>query len=442
MKKRFAPPVFVVFIALIVLIAVVSCKNNPEEPKVHEHSYVLDDTKWINDDTGHWHILKCSCGDEKKIDITAHTFGDETTTTGTCLEPGTKSSSCNVCGYTKTEKIKTHTFNTDTVPKCTICDGYKCGDNVAGVYDESTKTLTVTGTGPMDDEYTYSDPNSSKSPWFKDSCDITSVIIENGVTSVSKYAFSDEKITSVVLGKDVKELKAGAFRDTCISTIDLPDGVKNIGLFCFYDTQITELYVPSKVDFFNVEPFWYIEGLTAINVDPDNETAVSIDGAVYSKDKSTLIAVVQNKTDYTIPEDIKTIGDYSFAFWKGTEIVIPSSVTKIGDSAFEHSDLSKITFNGGVKIIGDWAFYNSNIEEALLPATVETIGEYAFYNRKLKNVNIGNSIKFIGYRAFYGCKDITIKIDRPSSEESSLDKNNDNWGATNAKVIWSNSTES
>ncbi len=431
MKKRIAPPVLV-FTALIVLIALVSCSNNPGSD--HSHKFTFDESKWESDETGHWHLGVCECGEEKKVDITAHTFGDETTTTGTCLEPGTKSSSCNVCGYTKTEKIKTHTFNTDTVPKCTSCGGYKCGDNVAGVYNASTKTLTVTGTGAMDDTYT-----TSALPWGSD--DIVSVIIEDGVTRVSKSAFENiDTITNIKLGKDVEELGEDCFSGTMISSIILPEGLRKIGELAFWCTEITELNIPSKVVISDAECFHIGGGLTAVNVDPDNVTALSIDGVVYSKDKSTLIYVPSEKKNCTIETGTFRIGDYAFFRWKGTEIEIPSSVTKIGIGAFESSALASVTFNDGLVAIADYAFSSCDITKALLPSTVETIGVRAFSSSSLKLINIGSAIKSIGEHAFYYSTNATISIDLPSSSKSSLDKNNNNWGAKTPTINWSDST--
>lgn len=345
-----------------------------------------------------------------------------------------------MCGYKKNESIKKHSFNEEEVPKCTLCGGYKCGDNVAGVYDASTKTLTVTGTGPMDEAYTWAEPIANDSPWYNDECDITSVIIEDGVTSVSKCAFAyEESITNVVLGKDIEELGERSFTETSITSIILPEGLKRIGALSFTDTKITELNIPSSVVISSDDLFWDIESLTSINIDPNNASAVSIDGVVYSKDKSAIICVLPNKTGYSIPEGIKKIGDYSFLYWKGTEIVIPSSVTEICEGAFENSELTNVTFNEGLKTIARWAFDDSKITKAELPSTVETIGDGAFATNTLKEISIGSAIKSIGSNAFYGCENITIKIDKPSSAKLSLDPDGKNWGATNATVIWSDS---
>lgn len=336
----------------------------------------------------------------------------------------------------KSINTKKHSFNDETVPKCTICGGYKCGDNVAAVYDASTKTLTVTGTGPMDDAYT-----TSNLPWKSD--DIVSVIIEDGVTRVSTSAFNNiDTITNVKLGKDVEELGEECFRYTEISSIILPEGLKKIGDYAFWGTNITELNIPSKVEISNAKCFHFCFYLTAVNIDQDNASALSIDGVVYSKDKSTLIYVPSEKKNCTIETGTSRIGDYAFFRWNGTEIEIPSSVTEIGIGAFEASTIASVTFKEGLNTISDYAFSDCKINKAILPSTVETIGVRAFSSSSLKVISIENAIKAIGEYAFYYSDGITISIDRPSSEKATLDKAGDNWGAKNATVIWSDTTES
>ncbi len=429
MKKKSAP-VFI-FIALLIIVTAAGCSNDPGSG--HTHKFAFDESKWESDETGHWHLAKCECGEEKKVSADSHTWGKTTETLGTCVEPGSKSASCTVCGYTKTESIKIHSFNEETVPKCTLCRGYKCGDNVAAVYDAMTKTLTVTGTGPMDDAYT-----ASHLPWKSD--DIVSVIIEDGVTKVSKSAFENlDTITSVKLGKDVEELGEDCFRCTLISSIILPEGLKKIGDYAFWCTEITELNIPSKVKISNAECFHIGGSLTAVNVDPENATALSIDGVVYSKDKSTLIYVPSEKKNCTIATGTSRIGDYAFFRWNGTEIEIPSGVTEIGTGAFESSTLANVTFKEGLKTIGEYAFSDCKIKTAILPSTVETIGVRAFSSSSLEVITIGSAIKSIGENAFYYCVGITITINRPSSERETLDTTKDNWGATNATVVWSDS---
>lgn len=242
-----------------------------------------------------------------------------------------------------------------------------------------------------------------------------------------------------MLGKDIEELGVRSFSETSITSIVLPEGLKRIGALSFTDTKITELNIPSSVVISSEDLFWDIESLASINIDPDNASAVSIDGVVYSKDKSAIICVLQNKTGYSIPEGIKKIGDYSFYSWKGTAIVIPSSVTEICEEAFGDSELTKVTFNEGLKTIARGVFSDSKITKAELPSTVETIGDGAFATKTLKEISIGSAIQSIGSNAFYSCEDIKITINKPSSAKDTLCPEKNDWMATNATVKWADS---
>ena len=74
-------------------------------------------------------------------------------------------------------------------------DDGSCGDNVAWQFSSSTKTLSIFGTGNMTD---FSD--SSVQPWESYSQIVTSVVIEEGVTSIGENAFSTfSHLTSVTL---------------------------------------------------------------------------------------------------------------------------------------------------------------------------------------------------------------------------------------------------
>ncbi|MCI6355050.1 MAG: hypothetical protein MR774_08055, partial [Eubacterium coprostanoligenes] len=65
-----------------------------------------------------------------------------------------------------------------------------CGENVYWNYDESSKTLTISGTGAMDD-YFYKDGPYPNTPWYGYHNDILTVKIESGITTIGEYAFGD-----------------------------------------------------------------------------------------------------------------------------------------------------------------------------------------------------------------------------------------------------------
>jgi len=80
----------------------------------------------------------------------------------------------------------------------------KCGDNVSWTFNESTKALTISGSGPMAD-YSY-----SNAP-FK-SIGATTVIIKEGVTTIGNYIFfSCKSLTSVTIPNYVTSIGNNAF---------------------------------------------------------------------------------------------------------------------------------------------------------------------------------------------------------------------------------------
>ena len=63
-------------------------------------------------------------------------------------------------------------------------DSGSCGTNVTYTFVSSTGTLTIQGSGAM------TNYESDTRPWNAYRTDISSVIIEEGVTSIGNYAFS------------------------------------------------------------------------------------------------------------------------------------------------------------------------------------------------------------------------------------------------------------
>ncbi len=88
----------------------------------------------------------------------------------------------------------------------------QCGDNVYWTFDEFTGTLTISGTGEMEDYYNSS--SSGYSPFYNTSR-IKTVIIESGVTSIGRAAFfSCIGMTSITIPDSVTSIGSGAFYNT------------------------------------------------------------------------------------------------------------------------------------------------------------------------------------------------------------------------------------
>ena len=85
--------------------------------------------------------------------------------------------------------------------------------------------------------------------------------------------------------------------------------------------------------------------------------------------------------EYTIPDSVNSIGDYTFYRCDSLEsVTIPNSVTSIGNSVFDDcSSLRSITIPGSVTSIGNSAFsFCDSLESVTIPDSVTSIGEAAF----------------------------------------------------------------
>ena len=81
----------------------------------------------------------------------------------------------------------------------------QCGENLTWTLDD-TGTLTISGTGEM---LNY---NRNTMPWKGHLESITSVVIEEGATSIGNYAFSGcSNLTSVDIGNGVTSIGSSAF---------------------------------------------------------------------------------------------------------------------------------------------------------------------------------------------------------------------------------------
>lgn len=358
------------------------------------HTHVYEE-KWTTDSTSHWH--KATCGHDEISGKTEHEFIN----TSDC----TKTESvykCSVCGYEKTVAERgRHSFGEDDV--CTVCRGYKCGDNVAAIFDSTEKTLTLRGTGDM---YGYTDKDVRK--WAD--LDFTKLIVEDGVTTIGKESFKRLGFTSVKIGKDVKiigsyalsytkfeaiefdvnstlyETNSYAFRNSSLKSVTLPSSLRILGTGSFEGcsslislvlnegimeiksdaisgTAITELNLPSTCNPAPINSreiniaFWNNFNLEKLTVTEENPYVKAVDGLLYSIDGKKLVAVPAGKTKVTILDSVETIGREAFWNWTGKEVTLPENVTTIEKQAFRtNKNLEAVKMGSKVETIDNSAF--------------------------------------------------------------------------------------
>lgn len=193
------------------------------------------------------------------------------------------------------------------------------------------------------------------------------------------------------------------------------------GTFSF-STKLTSVSLPATVTELGSEPFASCGKLAAITVDPDNPAFQSIDGVLYDKRVTTIIACPGARTGtFVVPETVGTVATSAFyGCSKLTSITLPASVADIGDNAFRScTQLQSVNIPDGITQIGDHCFYGcTSLLSTNIPEGVVSIGDNAFSNcRKLPALSLPSSLRTIGDNAFEYCSSFK-ELDIPEGVSS------------------------
>lgn len=179
--------------------------------------------------------------------------------------------------------------------------------------DPSTYTLTIRGSGAMEDYLM-----SGHQPWRSFRDQITSVVVSPGVTSIGNLAFT---------------------RFSKLIHVDIADSVVSIGEGVFSECDsLTDITVPQSVTYIGVNAFNSCTNLSSITLSTNNITSI----------RSHTFSGCSELSSIVIPDGVTSI--QSGAFFnctKLTSITIPSSVTSIGSNVFTGcTSLNDIRYSG------------------------------------------------------------------------------------------------
>ncbi|MBO5409635.1 MAG: leucine-rich repeat domain-containing protein, partial [Clostridia bacterium] len=321
-----------------------------------------------------------------------------------------------------------------------------CGYNATWDLD-SNGVLTISGTGDMYDFTTIA--IHYEKPWSLFLSEITSVVIEEGITDIGRGAFAGcSNLKSIHLPASLETINQSAFYSARnLETITVAEGSK---LMCIEDTTLlnTKWYANQpdgqpiyigrtlyKYKTSSSTPFslnvadgtyaiadkaFYNCALTGITF-PDSLASIGSDaftgtdwlsaqpqGAIYAgkvflKYNGTIPV---SQSDYVIKNG--TLGIAANAFADSSRVMtvsIPQSVINIGNSAFSGcSNLEKIEFaeNSSLRYAGNEVFKGcSALASVNLPEKLESIGEKAFNKSGITALDLGKNVKSIGYRFAY-----------------------------------------
>lgn len=285
-------------------------------------------------------------------------------------------------------------------------------------WEVNENTLYIIGNGEMPDFNRYD--SEMLPPWQSFENDIVSVEISDGITYIGSFSFAYfENAESVLLPDSAEAIGDYAFFGCKkIYEIDLPENISSIGRCAFSNCfGISDFYVPENVNDIGKNAFLNCTALENIDVDIDNTYYASVDGILFNKDITALIASPAGKryTGYTVPDTVEKVDDMAFAYSVNlTDIELAKSINNYGIGLFYSCEkLVTAKLPLGIKKIPDEMFFGcSSIEEIDIPAGTASIGEGAFAEcTLLKNISLPLSIEKIGGLAFSGCESLeTLEI--------------------------------
>lgn len=237
---------------------------------------------------------------------------------------------------------------------------------------------------------------------------------ENNI--IGNYMFYNCKgLISLLLPSDATRINGNSI-ENCdnLKTLKLPLACTVVEMFGIYRCENLEsvTLAPSTNDI-----HWgnmnFCPNLTRIEVENGNETYVSEDGILFSKDKTVLVKYPVGKPDkiYSIPSCVKTIAHGAFTHSRLEGISIPEGLTTIGTSAFEYNNsLTGIVIPNSVTSMEMMAFCNcANLSSITISDNLKEIEGLTFgYCVNLQSVNIPCSVEKINGTAFSGCTSLKV----------------------------------
>jgi len=207
------------------------------------------------------------------------------------------------------------------------------------------------------------------------------------VTCIENFAFySRTDIQSVAIPETVKKIGESAF-GCCsnLTSINIPQNIIEIGdgafVFCGFESVTIPANMTCTVYGENKNYFYGCANLKTINVDSKNPRFCSVDGVMYSKDMTEIVAVPGSVTEFEIPSGVVSIGRCAFADCSDLKsVTIPEGVVTIRGGAFVGcTSLKKVDIPEGVTDISTNAFYCCyGISTIKVPDSVNYISSYVF----------------------------------------------------------------
>ena len=169
---------------------------------------------------------------------------------------------------------------------------------------------------------------------------LTGIEIGSNVETIESYAFYNAGLTSVDLGQ-VKTIGDCAFGDCHnLTSVTIPSSVTYLGEYGFGGCGLTTVNIPATLLTLYENPFYNCPSLTSINVQSTHPNYQSVDGVLFNKDLTELIAYPAGRTNttYYIPESVTIVGRGAFGDSKLHSVTLPSRLAELSFVSFSYNE--------------------------------------------------------------------------------------------------------
>lgn len=242
--------------------------------------------------------------------------------------------------------------------------------------DPSTYTLTIRGSGAMEDYLM-----SGHQPWRSFRDQITSVVVSPGVTSIGNLAFTRfSKLIHVDIADSVVSIGEHVFSEcSSLTNITVPQSVTYIDAYAFDSCTNLSSITLSTNNITSIRPYTF-SGCSELSsiVIPDGVTSIQL-GAFFN---------CTNLTSITIPGSVTSIGSNVFTGCTSLNDISYSGTSESVISALSQYVPTLVTFNYGDKVPEAERMITVSVktgETLTAPTTLPTVSGYEFKGWRTKD---------------------------------------------------------
>ncbi len=356
--------------------------DGDETPEKDHHF----EEEWTNDAYGHWHACTDDGYENLKGDYSVHNYEIDTIEP-TLFDGGLTTHTCKECGFSYETEIDS-------------------------IYNQSIKKSTFRYISESD-SYAFTGTTADiKILYIPDYYD------GKPVTRIDRCAlnyYGNQSLQKIYIGNNVNYLDYYCFGSEqplgSLKFLHLGDSLTSFDIYAYSISYLEELFVgkmfSSSWDY-SIANNSYYNNLKTVTVSEENNNYCSVDGIVYSKDKTMVYFCPRNRAAQVNLESTVTsiYSNCTFSNCKFSTIILPGGLTSLPYECFYQCiNLDNITLPSSLVSIGAYAFQLcQSLVSVDIPDNVTSIGDCAFSGcYALKKVRIGASVSDIRGNCFSGC---------------------------------------